>query len=253
MSNFKDHFSSHATTYRQARPQYPETLFATLSQHTRAHFKAWDAGCGNGQASTVLAKHFEQVYATDPSAAQIANCQPHPRVCYTVELAEQCSLTDQSVDLITVAQALHWFDLDRFHDEVRRVLKPDGIIAQWGYAECQVTPEIDAVCAVLYRDVLGAYWPPERRYVEARYQTLAFPFQTITLPVFDMIQYWTLLQYLAYLESWSALQRFRRERSSDPMLELMPDFIAAWGSSSQIRPVHWSLFVRAGRLPSGLS
>lgn len=253
MSNFKDHFSSHAATYKLARPQYPEALFMALSEQTPGHSKAWDAGCGNGQASAALAAYFEQVYATDPSAAQITNCQPHPRIRYAVELAEQCSLADQSVDLVTVAQALHWFDLDRFHDEVRRVLKPDGLIAQWGYAECQATPEIDAVCAVLYRDVLGAYWPPERLHVEARYQTLAFPFQVIKLPVFDMVQYWSLPQYLAYLESWSALQRFRRERNSDPMVELMPNFLASWGSLHQIRPVHWSLFVRAGRLASGLS
>jgi SAM-dependent methyltransferase len=248
MSTFKDHFSAHASVYRDARPLYPAELFSELALLAPARTRCWDAGCGNGQASVALAAHFAEVYASDPSAAQIDNATGHPNVRYAVGAAEQCALADASVDLVTIAQALHWLDVPRFHAEARRVLKPGGVIAEWGYAECSVSPEVDAQCRILYDDVLGAYWPPERAHVEAGYATLAFPFRRLPLPPMQMAMRWNLAQYLAYLESWSALQRYRRDRGSDPLAAMADAFAAAWGDPEAIRDVRWQLFVRAGKV-----
>jgi SAM-dependent methyltransferase len=248
MSEFKDHFSLHAAHYRGARPLYPARLFDALAALVSGHDLAWDAGCGNGQASVALAAHFARVHASDPSAEQIGNAQAHARVQYVVAPAEQCGLGDASVDLVSVAQALHWFDVARFHAEVRRVLRPGGVIAEWGYAHCSVLPGVDALCAALYSNMLGAYWPPERAHVEAGYATLEFPFELLPLPALYMSADWNLQQYLAYLASWSALQRFRRERGSDPLTAMNDAFSAAWGDPELSRTVRWQLFVRAGRL-----
>src|SRR4249919_1013204 len=152
---FKDHFSGHAAAYAQARPTYPAELFAWLASQCPRHELVWDAGCGNGQASVALAAHFQRVFASDPSATQIDAAMPHPSVRYSVEPAERCSLPDHCADLVTVAQALHWFDHAAFYAEVRRVLKPGGVIAAWCYERSSVSLAVDAVFTQLYLGELG--------------------------------------------------------------------------------------------------
>ena len=244
---FQDHFSGHAAAYAQARPTYPAALFAWLSTQSLRRALAWDAGCGNGQASRALAEHFDAVFASDPSAAQIAAAAPHPRVTFAVEPAEASSLPDASVDLVAVAQALHWFDQQRFHAEVARVLRPDGLFAAWTYERCLVTPAIDAVFARLYVDALDAWWPPERRHVETGYATLPFPYVPIPSPSFSLRCDWTLPQYLAYLRSWSACQRKLAAEGVDAVAELADEFAEAWGDPATERVVSWPVTLKVGR------
>jgi SAM-dependent methyltransferase len=244
--SFKDHFSGHAIVYAAARPTYPPELFDWLAVQCPQRRLAWDAGCGNGQASVALAAHFDEVFASDPSATQIEAASAHPKVRYSVEPAEQCSLPDACADLVTVAQALHWFDTERFYAEVRRVLVPGGLLAVWTYELSNVSPEVDAVFMRLYH-ALDAYWPPERRHVEARYSTLPFPFEPIAAPVFELRCDWTLAQYFAYLRSWSATQRCQLATGRDAVAEIVPDMRAAWGDPEQTRTVRWPMTVIAGR------
>ena len=243
---FKDHFSSHAAVYRQARPRYDPAFFAWLAQQCAQRELAWDAGCGNGQATVALAPHFARVVGTDPSAPQVENAQAADSVEYRVEAAEQCSLPDASADLVTVAQALHWFDLDAFHAQVHRVLRPGGIVAQWSYADCRVGSAVDAVKNRLYVDVLDSYWAPERRLVESGYRELAFPFVRIEAPAFELRVEWNLAQFLAYLRSWSATQKYIQAHGVDPVGELEGDFARAWGDAAQPHPVVWDLATRVG-------
>lgn len=246
---FKDHFSGHAAHYAQARPTYPAALFTQLAALAPGHQHCWDAGCGNGQASIALAAHFDAVFATDPSAEQIANAEPHARMRYAVEPAEHCSLAAASVDLVTIAQALHWCDVDAFHREVQRVLKPGGVIAEFGYARTTVMPAVDAVFRRLYDDITAAYWPPERVHVDAHYAGFAFPFERIDPgPLPPMQQHWNLHQYLAYLDSWSAVARYRKRHGHSPIDLVRADFTSAWGDPDQVRDVRWELFVRVGRI-----
>ncbi|HEV2607748.1 MAG TPA: class I SAM-dependent methyltransferase, partial [Xanthomonadaceae bacterium] len=208
---FKDHFSGHASAYATARPHYPAALFEWLTRQCAIRALAWDAGCGNGQASRALAAHFEQVYASDPSAEQIAATEPAANIRYVVEPAEQCGLDDVSADLVTVAQAMHWFDVPRFQAEARRVLKPDGLFAAWTYAQSRVTPAVDVAFDRLRDELLEEWWPDGRQHVIASYRTLPFAFERYTdVPAFAMRCEWTLPQYLAYLRSWSACQRYLR-------------------------------------------
>jgi SAM-dependent methyltransferase len=244
---FQDHFSGHAASYAQARPTYPHALFAWLAAQCPRRALAWDAGCGNGQASVALAGPFDAVFATDPSAPQIAAATAHPRVRYAVEPAEACSLPDASADLVAVAQALHWFDQDRFHAEVARVLRRDGVFAAWSYERCAVSPAVDAVFERLYVDELDAWWPPQRRHVEAHYRTLPFPYDELASPPFALRCDWTLAQYLAYLRSWSACQRRLAADGVDAVAQLADAFAAAWGDAATARPVVWPLTLRAGR------
>jgi len=245
---FKDHFSGHAARYRESRPHYPEALYAWLAQQCERHELAWDAGCGNGQASVALAGHFREVFGSDPSEQQIGEAIALPNVRYAVEPAETCELFDRSVDLATIAQAMHWVDLDRYYAEVRRVLKRGAVFAAWCYGLMHVTPEFDAAVAELYEPILGPYWAPERRLVENGYATLAFPFSVIDAPRFEMRHEWTLDEVLGYIESWSALQKCRKQTGRDPLAEMRPRFESAWGAPESRRAVVWPLSVRAGRL-----
>jgi SAM-dependent methyltransferase len=251
---FKDHFSAHAADYRDARPLYPEALFDWLADAAPARGLVWDAGCGNGQASVALASRFERVFATDPSASQIGNAEKQPNIDYRVEPAEQCSLPSQSADLVTVAQALHWFDFARFFHEVERVLKPGGVFAAWAYADCRVSPAVDALKNRVYVDLTGPYWPPERAHIEAGYRTIPMPlgegaaFAEIAAPPFAMRVEWDAAQFLAYLRSWSATQRYIKANGTDPVAMIEDDLRAAWGDPSTRREVRWDFVVRCGRL-----
>lgn len=158
---FPDHFSKQANDYARYRPFYPAALHEYLASLTPEHDRAWDVGAGNGQAAIGLARHFRSVVATDPSEQQISLAMPHERVTYRVATAEHSGLDDQSIDLIAVALAVHWFDLDRFYAEVKRMIKPQGVLAVWCYNLTEITPAIDRVMESYYHDVLGEFWPPQ--------------------------------------------------------------------------------------------
>jgi ubiquinone/menaquinone biosynthesis C-methylase UbiE len=245
--SFRDHFSAQASVYAEARPGYPPELFAWLAAQCRGHALAWDAGCGNGQASVALAEHFASVHASDPSAAQIANAKPQEGIRYVVEAAEQCSLADASADLVTVAQAYHWFDQAKFCTEARRVLVADGVIALVSYAESRVDAAVDVLFDELHNVRLGDDWPAGREHVINHYRDLPFPFAVIEAPPFEMRCQWNLQQYLAYLSSWSASQRYRQRTGGDAVAEIAPAMAAAWGDPETVRTVQWPLLVLAGR------
>lgn len=246
-TGFKDHFSSHAEAYARSRPGYPPALFAHLVSLAPSHQLAWDCATGNGQVAIGLARHFDRVVATDASAAQIDHAFRHERIAYRVEPAEATSLDAASVDLVAVGQALHWFDLDRFYAEVRRVLRTGGVIVAWCYGRCTVAPDIDAIIDRYYVEIVGPYWPPERIFVESGYRTLPFPFARVPLPAFDMQAEWTADELLAYLGTWSATKRFEAHHGRDPRDEIAEPLVNAWGSRHLRRRMEWPLSFLAGR------
>lgn len=247
MNTFKDHFSGHANSYAAARPQYPKPLFEWIGSQCKARSLVWDAGCGNGQASIALADYFAKVFATDPSATQVASAEHRENIAYAVEPAEQCSLPDDSADCVCVAQALHWFEFERFFAEAKRVLKPDGLLVAWTYEKSSVNAAVDAVFEKLYRCVLDDYWPPERKHVESGYRDIAFPLTEIPAPHFELRCNWTLAQYLAYLRSWSASQRYLKASGIDAVSVIENEMKQAWGNPETVRAVLWPLTVRAGK------
>jgi SAM-dependent methyltransferase len=244
---FKDHFSAHAADYARYRPGYPPALFAWLADQAPARALALDCGTGNGQAALALAEHFARVTATDPSAEQIAAAIPHPRVGYRVAAAESPVCEPASVDLVTVAQALHWFDLERFYAECRRALKPGGVLAAWTYGLTRIAAPIDAAVERFYRDTVGPYWPPERRHIESGYATLPFPFEPLRAPDFAMRADWSLDEFVGYLATWSAVRRYRRERGEDPTVALRAELSEHWAPAGARREIVWPLALRVGR------
>ena len=208
---------------------------------------AWDCATGNGQAAVALGEVFERVIATDASEKQIENSLAHARVEYRVAPAEASGLGSDTIDLITVAQALHWFDLARFYAEVRRVLKPHGVFAAWAYKLATVTPSIDAAVGYYYSEVVGPYWPAERGLVE-KFEELAFPFPEIAPPPFEMVVEWKLEYLIGYLRTWSATQRFIAANQSDPLKSVEEELRAAWGVPGRSRRVVWPLIVRVGKV-----
>jgi SAM-dependent methyltransferase len=243
---FQDHFSTQASTYAATRPTYPAGLFVALANLAPGRDLVWDAGAGNGQASVALAAHFARVVATEPSAAQRAAATPHPRVEYREAAETAPMLADASVDLVTVAQAVHWFDRPKFYGEVRRVLRPGGVVAVWGYELSGITAEIDAAVLRFYRGPIGSYWPPERVHIENGYRGIDFPFAELPFPLATMELAWTLPQFAGYLRSWSAVVRFRQEKGFDPVVELEHELAPLWGEGP--RRITWPLAGRIGRV-----
>jgi ubiquinone/menaquinone biosynthesis C-methylase UbiE len=220
-------------------------LFGWLGSVAPAQKLAWDCGTGSGQAAVELAEVFERVIATDPSEKQIANADRHSRVEYRVATAEDSSLEPNCADLITVAQALHWFDLEKFYAEVRRVSKPSAVIAVWAYKLAKVSPEIDAIVNHYYSDVVGPFWPEERVLVE-KFEALPFAFDKITAPPFEMVAAWNIEHLIGYLRTWSATQRFMAAMQQDPLEEIEEALRSVWGEET--RRVLWPLTVRVGLL-----
>jgi SAM-dependent methyltransferase len=246
---FADHFSPVAERYAAVRPTYPPELFAWLATLPARRERAWDVGTGSGQAAVTLAGHFAEVVATDAAAAQLARAVPHPRVRYRRAAAEASGLEAGAVDLVTVAQAVHWFDLDRFWAEVRRVAAPGGVVAVWTYHGVGLTPAIDRVVERFYGEVVGRYWPPERAAVEDGYRSLPFPFAEIAAPAFHIRQRWDLARVAGYLGTWSASRHWSDAHGgADPVAEIAADLAAAWGDPAEEREVVWPLGLRVGRV-----
>ena len=246
--SFKDHFSGHAADYARHRPQYPPALFACLARLAPGRALAWDAGTGSGQAALGLAEHFARVIATDAAAQQIANAVPHARVEYRVAAAESLDAPARSVDLLIAAQAAHWFDLARFYAEARRILKPHGVVAIWCYGLTRVAPEVDVIVEHFYRDVVGPFWPPERQFIDERYQTLPFPFAEQQPPEFRIETAWQLPDFMRYLCTWSAARRYMAQHGADPLQPLEQRLAQAWGARARPRVVRWPIHLRIGRV-----
>lgn len=247
-----DYFARQADRYSRHRPLYPDELFATLAGLCQSHELAWDVGTGSGQAAGGISRHFERVLATDASEEQIAHARPHPNVTYRRAPAHSSGLNDGTVDLVTVATALHWFDLDAFYAEVRRVLRPGGVIAVWGYQDTSVTPAVDRVLVRYRREVVGEDWAFQVRLLTEQYRTIQFPFEEIAAPAHLAAQAdMALDDVMGYLESWSATQRHRERTGRDPLDVIRADLAAAWGDPPTVRAVQWPLFMRIGRNSTG--
>ncbi|MBJ6724913.1 class I SAM-dependent methyltransferase [Geomesophilobacter sediminis] len=243
---FKDHFSQVSAGYRSFRPSYPDALFQWLAGLAPGRDSALDCGCGTGQAALALARHFAAVVAVDPSAEQIANAVPDPKVTYRVAPAEATGVAPQSQDLVIAAQALHWFDLERFYPEVRRVARPEGIFAAFSYGLMTVDRAVDRVVGELYYDILGGFWPPERCHVDEGYRSLPFPFREIEAPPFAMSARWEFPHLMGYLATWSAVKEYQARVGADPLAKVRSALEAAWSEGAETKDVFWPLVIRAG-------
>lgn len=246
--SFKDHFSSRSADYAAYRPTYPRALADYLASLCATPDVALDVGCGTGQLSVLLADVFKSVIATDASAKQIENAMPHEHVSYRVAPAEKSGLADRSVDLITAAQAAHWFDLPAFYDEARRVGKPGAVLALITYGVIQADGEIDPVIRHFYKDVIGPYWPPERRHVEEGYRAFDFPFTELTPPPLAITVDWRADDLIGYADTWSAVREAEKVIGHGPIERFAHDLKAAWGDPVRSRTIRFPLSFRIGTI-----
>jgi SAM-dependent methyltransferase len=246
MPSTPDHFSPQAADYAAFRPSYPPLFIRHFASLAPARDLAWDVWTGNGQAAVKLADHFSRVLATDRSARQLQHATPHSRVEYAEAPAESSGLPDASVDLVTIAQALHWFDPDPFHAEVARVLKPEGIIAAWSYGMVMVDDAVNAVVDWFYRERVGRYWPAERSHIETRYAHLPFPYDEVDRGDGRTSAMLSRVQLTGYIGTWSALRHARDAEPTDPLLEFVARLADVWPGDER-RAASWPIFARVGR------
>jgi ubiquinone/menaquinone biosynthesis C-methylase UbiE len=241
-------FSPLARQYAQSRPTYPAELFSYLAGLVDRRRLAWDCATGNGQAALDLVKHFERVVATDVSAEQIRHAAPYPQIEYRIAQAEQSGLDDQSVDLVTVASAIHWFDLDRFYAEVRRVVCSGGVLAAWTYHVGYVEPPFDEIFWRFYRDVISPYFAPGAKLVDERYETITLPGEPIAGANFSVSAKWNLKQMLAFIASWSGTQQYLKARGEDPVAQIAEELEHLWGGHGNVHTVRWPLYMQISRI-----
>lgn len=247
MRLFKDHFSS-AGGYSLFRPSYPVELYDFLAQAAPARGLAWDCATGGGQAAGPLAERFERVLASDASVGQLSRRRDLERVGFAASLAEAAPLADGAVDLLAVPQALHWFSFERFFAEAERVLAASGVIAAWTYDTLRIDREVDALVDWMHNDEVGPYWPPERLYVDSRYESIPFPFARLETPELEMTASWDRHRLLGYIGSWSAVARYREARGSDPLPRFERRLERIWPQAEARRRVTWRLTLLAGQV-----
>jgi SAM-dependent methyltransferase len=244
---FADPFGAVASNYVAFRPTYPAALFDLLSRLAPNHRTAWDCATGSGQAACALAAHFRHVVASDASRAQLAAARAHPGVTYVRARAEAAPLAPASVDLVSVAQALHWLDIEAFWGEARRVLVAGGVVAAWCYSLCRIAADIDPIVDHFYTDVVGPFWGPGRALLDAGYRTVTFPFDELDVVAPAMVAPLTLRALLGYIGTWSATEGYRAARGDDPLVLLRDSLAPLWGGDDTPRLVRWPLHLRVGR------
>ncbi|GAB4251463.1 MAG: class I SAM-dependent methyltransferase [Ekhidna sp.] len=244
----KDNFSTQSADYAKFRPVYPQELIDYLISLTDSHEQCWDCGTGNGQLAVKLAETFEKVHATDISEKQLGNATQLSNIVYSLQPAEDTNFPGQCFDLITVAQAAHWFDHTRFNEEVKRTLKPEGVLALFGYGLVKVEGEIGEIITRFYWDVTNPYWDPERDHIEAKYRTIPFPYKEVPdVPSFAIQNEMTRDQLTGYIGTWSAVQHFIKKNGYSPIDKLREDLEKVWNREKYL--IIFPIFTRIGRLP----
>lgn len=241
----KDNFSEIAGNYATWRPEYPPELFTCLSSLSSEHFKALDCGTGNGQAAKLLARFYKEVYATDISEAQLKHAVALPNIHYSVSTAEKTDFPARYFDMVCAAQAAHWFKHKVFYKEVERILKPNGVLALIGYGLIEINAEIDKLIKTLYTDILGTYWDKERRYIDDHYKSLPFPYEETEIPSFQIECEWNFTQLIGYLNTWSALNHYKKEKGINALEEIIPELKRIWGSEEVVKSMHFPVITKA--------
>jgi SAM-dependent methyltransferase len=243
----KDNFSAQAAAYAAFRPHYPQQLYDFLYSLPVGKQIAWDCATGNGQVAAVLAKEFNQVYATDISRAQLQHAPKLANVAYLHCPAEATPMLDQSIDLVTVAQAVHWFDFERFNEEVRRVLKPGGFIAIWGYGLLQADEQVNELLENFYSVTVGPYWDAERLHIDKAYRSIPFPFAETPTPALSTSVTWTRQQLIGYLSSWSSVQHYIRQHGTSPLPAFEAQLQGVW-PDNEVKHITFPIFMRVGQV-----
>lgn len=244
----KNWFDAGGSRYAQFRPEYPTSLALSLAELTTKRSLAVDVGCGNGQLTAQLAPHFAGVVGVDPSADQIAHAKPADGVKYKCAPAEKLPLSDGVANLITAAQAAHWFDLPVFFAEVRRVAADEAVLALISYGVLELESPLDERFNKFYTEEVGAYWPAERKLVDTGYAQISFPFEELRAPVVSMQKQWDLESLMGYISTWSAVQRAREAGKEEMLTAFAADMAALWGEPSSKRQVAWPINMRVGRI-----
>ncbi|OGT46401.1 MAG: hypothetical protein A3E83_06370 [Gammaproteobacteria bacterium RIFCSPHIGHO2_12_FULL_41_20] len=245
--DYIQHFASQSANYLHFRPTYPQALFSYLVSLIKTHDTAWDCATGNGQAAVALSHYFKQVIATDINPAQLTVAPKKNNIHYYAWPAEKTQIAAHTINLITIAQALHWLNFKRFYNEVKRVAAPNSIIAAWCYSLCTINPTIDIYIKKLYFQILGeTYLPKEVKHIYNQYTSIPFPFTKQLTPQFFIEKEINLSQFIGYLQTWSAIKEYQMRLQKNPIDLILNDLTKAWGDANQSHRITWPIHLLVG-------
>ena len=248
MKKVIDNFSIQAGTYKKFRPEYPKELYREILSHSTKREECWDCATGNGQVAKELSKYFNKVYASDISADQIKLAAKKPNIEYLITRAEKTPFHDDQFDLITVAQATHWFDFKAFNAEVKRVGKNSSKIIIWGYGLLRIEKRIDEIIQDFYTNTIGAYWDKERKHIDLHYESIEFDFKELDSPKnLSIGASWRLSHLIGYLNSWSSVQNYIKANGENPTIEIAQRLSNIW-SEEEYKQINFPIFMRIGQI-----
>ncbi len=246
MNNTNNWFSQGGNNYANFRPQYPKDLIDYLLSLVSNKNVLLDVGCGNGQISKMMTPYFKTTLGLDSSLNQLLNAITFDAF-YVCANAEQLPIKSASTDLIVVAQAAHWFNLDSFYQEVNRVLLKNGILALVSYGEIILDSDLNLYFSKFYYQDIYKYWPPQRRLVDSGYADIAFPFDDLDYPKIEINYYWDLNQFLGYILTWSAIKNMAQQGHIHLFDTFARNLAAIWGPPESKRLISWPINMRVGR------
>lgn len=246
---YVSHFNQGTEQYLLCRPDYPDDLFDYLAQLVKPEVTVWDCGTGNGQAAKALAERFSKVIATDINQAQLDVATRVSNIDYIWTPAENTPIKSDSIGLVTVAQALHWFNFPLFYQEVKRVSIPEGVIAAWCYSLGTFNNSIDVPIKKLYYQILGnEFWPKERFYIDEEYKTIPFPFPLLNSPEFKIHKHINFNQLIGYLSTWSAVKEYQKREQLNPLELILDDLKSQWGNPDTEYEIIWPVHCLIGKV-----
>ncbi len=145
----EEKFTGKADFYDKYRPSYPDSLIDWLYEKTNADTVA-DIGAGTGKFTACLLKKPWKITAVEPNPDMSEKLGRLKGITVINASAENTSIEQGSIALVTAAQAFHWFDEELFKKECKRILKPGGKLAviynERNYTGCEISKLRDEIC-----------------------------------------------------------------------------------------------------------
>lgn len=236
--------ASHARIYSKFRPTYPKALLDILTGYLvrsgSDQDTVVDIGCGSGQSTFYLQDSFKHCIGVDISKAQVQEAQKkcEEMHCKNVEFrvgnGMDLPMETASANAVTIAQAWHWMaNLEKFYSECKRILKPHGCLAVYGYGNVHLKNELcNQLVRDFYKNTLTGCWHKERCHIDNEYAEVDLPFSNVERHDIEMPKTYTVEDFIGYVSTWSGYEKYCAINPNNTVLQDLQEKISEHLSSN---------------------